>query len=556
MKHLGCLGTRFAALAMAALCGACNLVVGIEDVPPATADDGGGADATGDVGPAMDATQVETGGGEAGGDDVTNAPEVTTAADASDAANASDTSTAMDSATSADVEGDVTTADPCAVANGGCASNATCAPAVDGGTRTCTCPMGYSGDGLTCTPINACLTSNGGCDANATCTNTGPGTRTCACNSGYMGDGMTCTGIQACAMNNGGCAPTAKCTSTGPNTRTCMCNPGYSGDGMTCSAINSCATNNGGCSSHATCTSTGPGTNTCACNSGYTGDGMTCTAINSCATNNGGCSTNATCTSTGPGTNSCACNSGYSGNGMTCTAIDSCATNNGGCTTRQTCTSTGPGTNTCACMTDPVCSSTGNVCVNSTAYTCSKDAQGCYYQSGMMTCGAGKMCSGGQCLVADGYSCVNPTDCFSGVCTTFYIDQDGDKHGAASGPSRYCGTTAPAGYVTSSDDCCDNPNGGANIFPGQGAWFTNANTACPAIGWDYNCDGNIEQEVTQLDPACVPNPASICPAGRQWYGLSSPPACGQSGNSNTCIDLHRSDYCGSSMPALYTQGCH
>jgi hypothetical protein len=173
----------------------------------------------------------------------------------------------------------------------------------------------------------------------------------------------------------------------------------------------------------------------------------------------------------------------------------------------------------------------------------------------MMSCGAGMVCTGaGQCLLADGQTCVHPSDCASNACTVFYIDQDGDTHGAASGASRVCGTTPPAGYVTSSDDCCDIPNGGQNIFPGQTKWFYTATTACN-VQWDYNCDNNFEKEVLQLDPACVPNPVGKCPAGRQWYGLSSIPDCGVMGNSNTCLDIGAS-YCGSSPPASYTQGCH
>ncbi|HEV3193276.1 MAG TPA: calcium-binding EGF-like domain-containing protein, partial [Polyangiaceae bacterium] len=345
--------------------------------------------------------------------------------------------------------GDGAPIDPCAVANGGCASMATCTPTDGGartcacnqgyqgdgltcspsaacmtnnggcsanakcsgtgpGTRMCACAMGYSGDGITCTAIDSCKTNNGGCSANAKCTGTGPGTNSCACNSGYMGDGVTCTGIQACATNNGGCAATAKCTSTGANTRTCACNTGYSGDGMTCTPINSCTTSNGGCGTNAACTSTGPGTNTCACNGGYTGDGVTCTAINACKTNNGGCSSNATCTSTGPNTRTCACNGGYSGDGVTCTAINSCLTNNGGCGAHQTCASTGPGTNSCTCNTDAYCSSTAPVCANTTTYvTCAQDAQGCYYSVAQVPCGANKGCQAGSCSCNAGWQLCN-----------------------------------------------------------------------------------------------------------------------------------------------------
>ena len=35
------------------------------------------------------------------------------------------------------------------------------------------------------------------CDQNANCTNT-PGSFTCTCNVGYQGDGLTCTGLYTC----------------------------------------------------------------------------------------------------------------------------------------------------------------------------------------------------------------------------------------------------------------------------------------------------------------------------------------------------------------------
>ena len=42
--------------------------------------------------------------------------------------------------------------------------------------------------------INECSTNNGGCSVNAQCINVIGGTRTCTCNGGYTGDGLTCTG--------------------------------------------------------------------------------------------------------------------------------------------------------------------------------------------------------------------------------------------------------------------------------------------------------------------------------------------------------------------------
>ena len=52
-----------------------------------------------------------------------------------------------------------------------------------------------SGIEINTTPINSCATNNGGCAPNATCTSTGSGTNTCTCNAGYTGTGVTCTPI-------------------------------------------------------------------------------------------------------------------------------------------------------------------------------------------------------------------------------------------------------------------------------------------------------------------------------------------------------------------------
>ncbi|MBL8939618.1 MAG: hypothetical protein JNM69_33970 [Archangium sp.] len=78
----------------------------------------------------------------------------------------------------------------CLANNGGCDVTATCSNTP--GSRTCTCPSGSTGNGVTCSDVNECLTNNGGCSVNATCTNT-IGSRVCSCRQGFTGDGFTCT---------------------------------------------------------------------------------------------------------------------------------------------------------------------------------------------------------------------------------------------------------------------------------------------------------------------------------------------------------------------------
>jgi hypothetical protein len=162
----------------------------------------------------------------------------------------------------------------------------------------------------------------------------------------------------------------------------------------------------------------------------------------------------------------------------------------------------------------------------------------------------------GNCLLKDGYDCASPGECASNTCSTFYIDADGDLHGAASGPKKVCGTSPPAGYVTNNDDCCAVGGDAAKIFPGQTAWFTSATTSC-GKGWDYNCSGNIEKQITALLNNCNPNPAGICPAGPAWYNTTTVPDCAGGGQESTCIQPAPSaSFCASSQPMPMTQGCH
>lgn len=68
----------------------------------------------------------------------------------------------------------------------------------------CDCLQGYSGSGLSCTPINQCADNTHGCQD--LCNYTGPGDfeclcqnpnayivgKSCVCNTGYQGDGIVC----------------------------------------------------------------------------------------------------------------------------------------------------------------------------------------------------------------------------------------------------------------------------------------------------------------------------------------------------------------------------
>ncbi|MEZ4311406.1 MAG: DVUA0089 family protein [Polyangiaceae bacterium] len=93
--------------------------------------------------------------------------------------------------------------DECALGTDTCDANATCANTP--GSFTCTCNMGYTGDGMTCVDDDECALGTDDCDANATCTNT-PGAFTCTCNMGYSGSGVVCTDDDECALGTDNCA--------------------------------------------------------------------------------------------------------------------------------------------------------------------------------------------------------------------------------------------------------------------------------------------------------------------------------------------------------------
>ena len=97
--------------------------------------------------------------------------------------------------------------DECELGFDDCNENATCTDTV--GSFSCTCNLGYSGDGLNCTSkhastvfvymcedvvldIDECALGTDNCDVNADCADT-IGSFNCTCNIGYLGNGITCS---------------------------------------------------------------------------------------------------------------------------------------------------------------------------------------------------------------------------------------------------------------------------------------------------------------------------------------------------------------------------
>ncbi len=149
-------------------------------------------------------------------------------------------------------------------------------------------------------------------------------------------------------------------------------------------------------------------------------------------------------------------------------------------------------------------------------------------------CDSTQVCSAGQCLLKDGNPCGTKADCQSNVCTTFYQDADGDKHGTASVAKAVCGTTAPAGYVASNDDCCDTGADAASIFPGQAAYFGQATTSCNK-GFDYNCANGAELQDAQLISVdCYPGDDCASVNNNMW-DTTTLPACGTMAPQRACV---------------------
>jgi hypothetical protein len=147
-------------------------------------------------------------------------------------------------------------------------------------------------------------------------------------------------------------------------------------------------------------------------------------------------------------------------------------------------------------------------------------------------CAAGSTCSGGSCYLADGQSCTMGAQCLSGVCSTFYVDYDGDGYGNSASIQR-CGTTVPSGYADKSGDCCDID---ATAYPGS---TTTLATEDACGSFDYNCDGHETPKSNgpSLDSCGIPNcnvdPTSgkcvdvggcTCPGGCLTFSTA---ACGQ-----------------------------
>nr|XP_058951021.1 uromodulin-like isoform X3 [Pocillopora verrucosa] len=162
--------------------------------------------------------------------------------------------------------------------------------------------------------MDECKFNISDCDVNANCTNT-YGSYKCTCKVGYTGDGHSCSDIDECKGNHS-CLVNAACMNT-LGSHVCQCHAGYTGNGTNCTDIDECQKNTHNCHLNATCQNVN-GSFVCTCLFGLNGDGRNCTDIDECARNLS-CHVNANCTNT-IGSHVCTCHTGYTGDGQTCSA--------------------------------------------------------------------------------------------------------------------------------------------------------------------------------------------------------------------------------------------
>ncbi|CAH1271521.1 FCGBP [Branchiostoma lanceolatum] len=397
----------------------------------------------------------------------------------------------------------------------------------------------FPGGTIECEEIDGCDPNP--CDANAQCEdNPAPDTgATCTCNVGYTGDGVTCTDVDECGMNNGGCEQT--CTNT-MGSYVCSCDDGYTlnADGHSCDDVNECDTNNGGCEQN--CMNT-VGSYYCTCDAGYTlnVDGHSCDDVDECLTDNGGCDD--TCANT-VGSYDCSCDDGYSLNddGHSCDDVDECGTDNGGC--GQTCTNT-PGSYDCSCSTGYTLNDDGHSC---------DDTNGCVPDPcvGMAFCTdkAAPM-TGASCTCPAGYhgdgkvhgtGCTDIAGCTPNPCHPLATCEDvpaPDTGAVCTCPAGFEGDGTMGGTGCTDVDECDTGNGGCDhtCSNTDGSYDCSCNT-----GYSLNADGHACDDVDECNTdngGC----GQTCTNTMGNYDCSCGDGYTLNADGHSCDALTRDDLC-------------
>jgi len=147
--------------------------------------------------------------------------------------------------------------------------------------------------------------------------------------------------------------------------------------------------------------------------------------------------------------------------------------------------------------------------------------------------------------------------------TKCYPDADGDGFPNLAGVVKpTCATTCPVGTLAVADpkmamgDCYDDPDGGAQVFPGQTKYFEAPYGVGPREqrSYDYNCSGGApEPELKSLPNGGCPGVLNLLLCG-DASGYDGPaPACGEDGDYVTCGQGVLNDCSGTSQKR--TQRC-
>ncbi|XP_059173537.1 cartilage oligomeric matrix protein-like isoform X2 [Physella acuta] len=209
--------------------------------------------------------------------------------------------------------------------NTSCYSGVRCIE-TEGNVRCGPCPVGYYGDGVSCTRITTC--ADNPCFPDVRCIDSERGYRCGPCPPGYIGDGTRrgCRQQMTSACAAKPCFPGVQCQDVPHGFRCGPCPTGLTGNGSLCEDLNECEISQP-CDKMASCENLVPGFRCGPCPPGYTsslvqGIGLdtarslkqVCEDVNECENgNNGGCVENSQCINT-PGSKLCgACLKGYIG---------------------------------------------------------------------------------------------------------------------------------------------------------------------------------------------------------------------------------------------------
>ncbi|GFT76982.1 thrombospondin-3, partial [Nephila pilipes] len=185
----------------------------------------------------------------------------------------------------------------------------------ESGFRCGPCPLGYTGDGIVCKPLDKCAESP--CSAGVRCTNIDvpPWFRCGPCPEGFSGNGTHCDDIDECDLASP-CFRDVSCRNTAPGYRCDPCPVGYTGPAVE----DECKSNNGRCALNSRCINT-MGSYICGeCREGYVGNqSVGCHQHPGSCPDGTICDPNAECElRRGSLSYQCRCRIGWAGDGFMC----------------------------------------------------------------------------------------------------------------------------------------------------------------------------------------------------------------------------------------------